>query len=276
MIPIDIGFKRRKKDFIKKFIKKDKIENYYPTTVYLVKPNLKSYLSYIKKIMKVEEKFGQTKLLKNRSKFSLLFSRYPGKEKEVFIFYLTKTQIKKLDNMKRKKNWSNGIIINFSNNQLVKTYKEVIRINSEIYRYLKYMKVDRYYEDNKTKTNTFHPKQLAITYPTSNNVEILDSLNFKEKDLIAFGDENDLIDFGDEKDLIDFDTIIPPKKPTAQELLMDEELFPRGKKYKVLQDEDLIPTSTTTSTNGVDVLKNMLSYPETKRILGVSLTSDLK
>ena len=276
MIPIDIGFKRRKKDFIKKFIKKDKIENYYPTTVYLVKPNLKSYLSYIKKIMKVEEKFGQTKLLKNRSKFSLLFSRYPGKEKEVFIFYLTKTQIKKLDNMKRKKNWSNGIIINFSNNQLVKTYKEVIRINSEIYRYLKYMKVDRYYEDNKTKTNTFHPKQLAITYPTSNNVEILDSLNFKEKDLIAFGDENDLIDFGDEKDLIDFDTIIPPKKPTAQELLMDEELFPRGKKYKVLQDEDLIPTSTTTSTNGVNVLKNMLSYPETKRILGVSLTSDLK
>ena len=88
------------------------------------------------------------------------------------------------------------------------------------------MKVDRYYEDNKT----FQPKQLAITYPTSTNIEILDSLNFQEKDLIDFGDEKDLIDLGDEKDLIDFDTTIPPKKPTAQELLMDEELFPKGKK----------------------------------------------
>ena len=112
------------------------------------------------------------------------------------------------------------------------------------------------------------PKQLAITYPIESNLEILDSLNFKEKDLI---------DFGDEKDIIDFDTIIPSKKPTAQELLMDEELFPKGKKYKVLQDEDLIPTSTTpSSTDGVNVLENILNYPETKRILGVSLTSDLK
>ena len=55
--------------------------------------------------------------------------------------------------MRKNKKWSNGIIINFSNNQLVKTYKEVIRIKSEIYRYLKYMKVDRHYEDNKTKTS---------------------------------------------------------------------------------------------------------------------------
>ena len=58
---------------------------------------------------------------------------------------------------------------------------------------------------------------------------------------------------------------------------MDEELFPKGKKYKVLQYEDLIPTSTTpSSTDGVNVLENILNYPETKRILGVSLTSDLK
>ena len=115
---------------------------------------------------------------------------------------------------------------------------------------------------------TPQPKQLAITYPIESNLEILDSLSFKEKDLI---------DFGDEKDIIDFDTIIPSKKPTAQELLMDEELFPKGKKYKVLQDEDLIPTSTTpSSTDGVNVLENILNYPETKRILGVSLTSDLK
>ena len=92
--------------------------------------------------------------------------------------------------------------------------------------------------------------------------------------MIEFGD--DPIVIGKEKDLIDFDTIIPPKKPTAQELLMDEELFPKGKKYKVLQNEDLIPTSTNPSTNGVNILKNILNYPETKRILGISLTSDLK
>ena len=128
-------------DFFNKFIKKDKIENYYPTTVLLNEANLKKYLRYIKKIVKVEEKFGQTKLIKNKSKFSLLFSRFPDKGKTKFIFYLTKTQIKKLKNMIKNKNWSNGILIDFSNNQLLKTYKEVIRINSEIYRYLKYMKV---------------------------------------------------------------------------------------------------------------------------------------
>ena len=259
---IDIGFKNRK-GFLKKFIKKDKIENYYPATVYLHKTNLKKYLRHIKKIVKVEEKFGQKKLIKNKTTFSLLFSRYPGKEIKVFIFYLTITQIKKLIKMRKRKNWSNGIFIDFSNNQLSKTYKEVIRINSEIYRYLKYKKVDRFYEDNKTS----QPKQLAITYPISSNIEILDSLNFQEKDLI---------DFGDEKDLIDLNTIITTKTPTAQELLTDEELFPKGKKYKVLQDEDLIPTSTTPSTDCVNVLKNILNYPETKRILGVSLTSDLK
>ena len=47
---IDIGFKRRKKDFLNKFIKKDKIENYYPSTVLLNKSNLKRYLSHIKKL----------------------------------------------------------------------------------------------------------------------------------------------------------------------------------------------------------------------------------
>ena len=56
---------------------------------------------------------------------------------------------------------------------------------------------------------------------------------------------------------------------------MDEELFPKGKKYKVL-NEDLIQTNTKPSTNGENILKNILNYPETKRLLGISLTSDLK
>ena len=129
--------------------------------------------------------------------------------------------------MRKNKEWSNGIIINFSNNQLVKTYKEVIRINSEIYRYLKYKKVERYYEDN-----TSQPKQLAITYPTSSNIEILDSLNFQEKDLIDFGDEKDLINPENEKDLIDFDTIIPPKNQQHKNHLWMKNYFQKEKSIK--------------------------------------------
>ena len=47
---INIGFKKRsKKDFIKKFNIKDKIENYYPKLIYLTETVLKKYLNYIKK-----------------------------------------------------------------------------------------------------------------------------------------------------------------------------------------------------------------------------------
>lgn len=63
---ISIGFKKRPKDFIKKIVRKNKIENYYPTTVFLVENDLERYLNYIKKIIKVEEKFGHSKLIKNK------------------------------------------------------------------------------------------------------------------------------------------------------------------------------------------------------------------
>ena len=126
------------------------------------------------------------------------------------------------------------------------------------------MKLDRYY-DNKPNTP---PKLLALTDKSNTPPKLLALTENLEKDLIDFGDE--------EKDLIDFDTIIPPKKPSAQNLLNDEELFPKGKKYKVLKNEDLIPTSNKSTTDGANILKNILNYPETKRILGVSLTSDLK
>ena len=273
--------KKRPKDFIKKFVKKDKIENYYPTVVYLEEKTLKRYLKRIKKNLKVEEKFGQSRLIKNKTKFYFPMSKSNFPKTKGFILYFTKSQIKDLIRERTKGNLDFTKIY-FSNNQLVKTYKEVIRINSELYRYLKYMKVDRFYKDDKPNTSP-PPKLLALTDKPYTPKELLVLTENLEKDLIDFGDEKDLIDFGDdpivigkEKDLIDFDTIIPPKKPTAQELLMDEELFPKEKKYKVLQDQDLIPTSTTSSTNGVNILKNILNYPETKRILGISLTSDIK
>ena len=196
---ITIGSKKRSnKDFIKKLNIKDKIENYYPKLIYLNKKELNRYLNRIKKNIKVEEKFGQEKLIKNKS----------------YIYH--------------------------------------------------YKNIGRFYEQ---KSNTL--KILAITDKPHNPQELLDLTENLEKDLIDFGNE-------EEKDLIDFDTIIPNKKPTAQELLMDEELFPKGKKYKLLQNEDLIPITTNPSTNGVNILKNILNYPETKRLLGISLTSDLK
>ena len=164
-------------DFIDKFKKKDKIENYYPTTVLLNKTNLKKYVRYIKKIVKVEENLDKPNYLKIKVNFLFFFLDFLTKEKK-FLFFISQKHIKKLNNTRKNKNWSNGILIHFSNKQLVKTYKEVMRINSEIYRK----------EDNKTKS-----KQLAITYPISSNIENLDSLNFQEKDLIDFGDEKDLI-----------------------------------------------------------------------------------
>lgn len=48
-------------DFFNKFIKKDKIENYYPTTVLLNKTNLKKYLRYIKKNCKSRRKIWTNK-----------------------------------------------------------------------------------------------------------------------------------------------------------------------------------------------------------------------
>ena len=151
--------------------------------------------------------------------------------------------------------------------QLAKTYKEVIKINNYIYNYKDFRRF------NQQKSNT--PKLLAITDKPHNKQELLDLT----EDLIDFGKKDkDLIDFGDEevKNLIDLDTIIPNPKPTPKDLLNDEELFPKGKKYKALQNEDLIPITTNPSTNGVNILKNILNYPETKRLLGISLSSDLK
>ena len=244
---VKIGVKKRnKQDFIKKYNIKEKILDYYPKIIYLTKKELNRYLNRIKKNLKAEEKFGQEKLIKTAIGFLLRgVSIYRlNKKQKAFIFYLTKDQIDDLILFRKGGIMSGGRnYISFSNHQLVKTYKEVIRINSLIYGF------------NPSKTN--NPKKLLA---------------------LTDGLEKDLVDFGDEevKDLIDFDTIIPNKKPTAQELLMDEELFPKGKKYKLLQNEDLIPTMNNPTTNGVNILKNILDYPETKRILGISLTSDIK
>ena len=265
---ISFSFKKRSKDFIKKFIKKDKIKNYYPTIVYLTKIDLTFYLEAIKEIMsksKHDENDGFSLIVKKKI--------VDLDEDKGFIFYLTKTQIKKLNNFKMNKGLS-FTAINFSITQLLETYKEVIEVNSKIYSYLK----KKFFKKTYTPPPP-PPKLLALTDKPYNKQELLSLTENLKKDLIDFSDEEkDLIDFSDEeKDLIDLNVILPnPKpKPTAKKLLMDKELFPKGKKYKVL-NEDLIQTNTKPSTNGKNILKNILNYPETKRLLGISLTTDLK
>ena len=219
---VSIGVKKRnKQDFIKKYNIKDKILDYYPKIIYLNKKELNRYLNRIKKNIKAEEKFGQEKLIKTKKGFLLrnvsIYNRFNKKQKG-FIFYLTKRQIEDLI-LYRKGGIDTGgkNRISFSNKQLVKTYKEVIKINIYIYNYKDFGRFNQQKSDK--------PKLLAISDKPYNKQELLDLTENLEKDLIDFGDE-------EVKDLIDFDTIIPNKKPTAQELLMDEELFPKGKKYK--------------------------------------------
>ena len=69
---IPLGNKPRNvKDFFEKFIKKDKIENYYPYPIHLDKANLIKYLKYITRIKKAEKKFGQKKLIKNKKNIKI-------------------------------------------------------------------------------------------------------------------------------------------------------------------------------------------------------------
>ena len=64
-----IGYKQISiKDFFNNFEIRDKIENYYPYQIFLREEDLKKYLDYIKKIEKIEKKFGQKNLIKNKKK----------------------------------------------------------------------------------------------------------------------------------------------------------------------------------------------------------------
>ena len=204
---------KNNKNFIKNLNIKDKIENYYPKIIYLTKSTLQKYLKKIEKIIKAEKKFGKKKLSKNEKLFILNFvSFYNFTDSKGFIFYLTKNQIKELEESRKIGFFDGRTSIIFSTNQLLKTYKEVIRINSFIY----------YYKDKRKfkNKNSFKPKLLALSdkpfnkEQQINSVNVLDLIDFgyQEKDLTDFIDEKkDLIHFSDD-DLIDFDTILPIPK----------------------------------------------------------------
>ena len=227
---------------LKKIIEsKPKVDNYHQKIVKLGEMQLLSFLKSCRD--------HESDLILKKGKYKIFFDfEDPQYKTKPFILFLTKKQIKDYNFAKENGGFYNLLM---SKNQFTKTCYEVAIIKRDIYYYLEYRKLPP-----KPKKKEI----LAITYEVG--------------DLIDFSDD-------EEKDLIDLRTEIPnliktPKKPTAQELLIDEELFPKGKKYKVLQDEDLIPTSTSPSTDGVNILKNILNYPATKNILGLSLTPDLK
>ena len=164
---ITIGYKNKNKkdinDFIKKLNIKKQIEDYYPTLIYLEKKASKRYLNRVKKNIKAEEKFGRKKLIDNENIFILQNVTnfdIPFFETKSFIFYLTKSQIKDLDNFRMNNPRGKRSIV-FSSNQFVKTYKEVIRINSFIYYYKNIKKNKPYNKPYNEKSNT--PKLLAIS-----------------------------------------------------------------------------------------------------------------
>lgn len=80
------------------------------------------------------------------------------------------------------------------------------------------------------------------------------------------------------------------KKPIKYKVLEESDLIPppapaqkstkstkKPKLYNVLKDEYLIPSTTSASVpDGKNVLKNILSYPETNIILNISKNHDLK
>ena len=101
---IPLGYKPRNlSDFYIKFIKKHQIENYHPYPVRLTEKELLKYLKYITKIKKAEEEFGKKQLIKNKKTLKLFLKLATFLPTKVFIFYLTKTQIKKLKTEKVKK-----------------------------------------------------------------------------------------------------------------------------------------------------------------------------
>lgn len=87
-------------DFFNKFIKKRQIENYHPYPIRLAEKELLKYLKYITKIKKAEEKFGKKQLIKNKKTLKLFLEIATFFPTKVFIFYLTETQIKKLEKKK--------------------------------------------------------------------------------------------------------------------------------------------------------------------------------
>lgn len=89
-------------DLFDKFIKKRKIENYYPFPIRLREKELLKYLKYVTKIKKVEEKFGKKQLIKNKNKFILGVGFAPFIPAKIFFFYLTKKQIKNIKKEKKK------------------------------------------------------------------------------------------------------------------------------------------------------------------------------
>ena len=193
----------KNKDFIKNLNIKDKIDNYYPKLIYLSKKVLKNYLSKVKKIIKAEKIFGEKKLVKNKKLFMLGFVSLINFDKSKgFIFYLTKKQIKNLEETRKQGFFYGKMSLFFTTNQLLKTYKEVLKINSYLYYY---KDIDRFKNKNSVK-----PKLLAISDKPFNKEEQINSVNVL--DLIDFGyQETNLMDVIDGKDLIEFrddDTII--------------------------------------------------------------------
>ena len=268
------GIKKDIKDFIKKLKIKTKIDKYYSTFIYLDMKNLQNYLDHVKKFIKNGEENSKIKKLFLNATITPFF---PKQRK--FLFYLTRSQINLLeyltDSFLFVDLMDEDYRLKLSKNQLLKTYKEVIRINSLIYYYKKIRKEDP------SKPQETKQKLLAISDKPFNKEETLTLTENLEKDLIEFSDDdNDLIDVSND-DLIDLNTVIPnPKvKEKAKDLIDLNTVIPNPRvkvKQKVKNLNIMNPRVNPSFHNGENILKNILNYPETKKLLGVRFTTELK
>lgn len=83
-------------NLVKRFVKNKKIENYYAIVINLTEKHLKSFPKKSKNLNKLETKFGQKSIFKSKTKIDIYVDFLRDGFTKPFIFFLTKTQIKKV------------------------------------------------------------------------------------------------------------------------------------------------------------------------------------
>lgn len=193
------------KKFLNLYNVKKKIGNYYLFPVYIADSHIE----------KLNDKGIKILRKKSNKKIELLVTPFEKNGTSLRYLYLTKTQIKEINNIKRKTylNDSNILkrtnfrVLKLSKTQILKTFLKVIELNTKL-------------EEDKTSKMTKRQIKLKRSEPKTRN--LIDFTPSDDEDLIDFtGPEDqlldftgsvrnrapigDLIDFRDyDKDLIDF------------------------------------------------------------------------
>lgn len=217
------------KKFLNLYNIKKKIGNYYLFSVYIVENHIKNLNDIGIKILRK----------KSNKKIDLLVTPFEKNGTKLMYLYLTKTQIKKINNIKRRNYLDDPNIlhkryftlIKLSKTQISKTFLKVIELNTKLEedktskmtkRQIKFKRfepktrnlIDFTPSDDKDLIDFTGPDDQLMDFTgrvrnrVRNRGPVGDLIDFRDydKDLIDFGDDDkDLIDLrDDDKDLIDF------------------------------------------------------------------------